>query len=203
MIIAWDFDGVLNRNQANGRYVWEDDFERQVGQNAASFGAFVFEDHAPSVITGEIDILERLESWTSVTRCRMNAREILELWLDLDAKPDAEMLALVDELNQSGARQIIATNNEARRAAYIGTEMGMDARVEHIFASGPMRVAKPDPAYFTYITTKLGVGADQMLFIDDLQKNVEAAGAAGWNTFHFTADSRDGLIRKLRLGECV
>ena len=27
MIIAWDFDGVLNRNHDGTRYVWEDRFE--------------------------------------------------------------------------------------------------------------------------------------------------------------------------------
>lgn len=200
MIIAWDFDGVLNCNQANGRYVWENEFEREVGQSADAFGSFVF-GRAPNVITGEIDLLERLEEWTKAVECRINAQEILALWLELDAKPDAEMLALFDELNQTGVRQIIATNNEARRADYIYRNMEMGARVEKVFASGPMGVGKPDQAFFAHITSELGVGAEQMFFIDDVLANVSGARSAGWEAFHFTPESRTALIEKLRSGE--
>lgn len=201
MIIAWDFDGVLNRNQIDGRYVWETDFEHEVGQSATAFGSFVFADRTPRVITGEIDILERLEEWTGLADCRMNARQILEFWLDLDAKPDHEMLALVGALKQAGTRQVIATNNEAQRAAYIAGEMGMDMRVERIFASGTMGIAKPDPDYFTHITAQLGVGPDQMFFVDDLDENIEGARAAGWTAFHFTPETREALIERLRPGD--
>ena len=118
MILAWDFDGVLNQNQRDGRYVWEDAFEREVGQTAGAFATFVF-GTAPYVISGEIDILERLQHWTEVADCRMAAKAILEFCLAQDARPDAEMLALIDDLNRAGQRQFIATNNEVRRAAYI------------------------------------------------------------------------------------
>lgn len=189
MIIAWDFDGVLNRNHDGARYVWEDEFARLVGQPASAFGAFVFGEK-PSVITGEIDILDRLQEWTEATPCLITADEILDRWLAMDARPDADMITLVEQLGAAGHRQIIATNNEARRAAYIGDQMGMAAQVERIFASGPMGLAKPDPRYFQHITAELGADPDAMIFIDDRQDNVDAALSLGWNGFHFTDQTR-------------
>ena len=197
MIIAWDFDGVLNRNQIGGRYVWEDDFARQVGQPASAFGSFVF-GQAPYVIKGELDILERLKEWTDSVECRMSAEAILTYWLQQDACPDSQMLALVDAMHETGTRQIIATNNDPRRADYIATEMGMSRRVEHIFASGKMGLAKPDGGYYRHITDALEVDPAEMFFVDDLKANVDAAVAQGWQAFHFTPESRDTLIAKLQ-----
>ncbi|MEM9062385.1 MAG: HAD-IA family hydrolase [Pseudomonadota bacterium] len=199
MIIAWDFDGVLNRNQDAGRYVWEADFEREVGQSASAFGAFVF-GQSPHVITGEIDILDRLEEWTSTVECRMDARAILDYWLEQDARPDTEMLSLVDDLKQAGARQIIATNNEALRAAYISGQMGMAARMERVFASGPMGVAKPDARYFRHIEESLDAAPESFFFIDDRSDNVDAAIDAGWQAYHFTPGTRAALIERLQPG---
>ena len=80
MIVVWDFDGVLNRNQDATGYVWEDEFEESVGQPARDFGSFVF-GRSPKVITGEVDILDRLREWTAVADCRLPAEGILDLWL--------------------------------------------------------------------------------------------------------------------------
>ena len=135
-----------------------------------------------------------------VADCRMGAEQILDLWLDLDANPDAEMLGLVDALCAAGTRQVIATNNEARRAAYIENRMGMGDRMERVFASGPMGIAKPDPGYFVHIAGEMDVPGSEFFFVDDLVENVQAARDAGWQGFHFTDQTRDELIERLRAG---
>ena len=198
MIIAWDFDGVLNANHDGTGYVWEAEFQQVFGQPAADFGAFVFANTAPVVIAGEIDILDRLTEWVARTGIAFAPEEILTRWLAMDACPDAEMIALVDALQAAGTRQIIATNNEARRAAYIADAMGFGRRVERIFASGPMRVAKPDARYFAHITDELGVDPGEMLLVDDKPENIHAAIDAGWQGFHFSDRTRAELIGRLR-----
>ena len=198
MIIAWDFDGVLNRNHDGRRYVWEDEFEQTFGRPAAEFGSFVFADRAPHLIAGEIDILDRLDEWVTATGMAHRPDDILATWLEMDAKPDAEMMALVEALGRAGTRQVVATNNEARRAAYIADQMGMAARVERVFASGPMGVAKPHPRYYSCVTAALDADPGDILFVDDKLENVTAAMDAGWQGFHFTDQSRNDLIERLR-----
>ncbi|MEM1298047.1 MAG: HAD-IA family hydrolase [Pseudomonadota bacterium] len=197
MIIAWDFDGVLNLNHDGRRYVWEDAFLDAVGQPAADFGAFVFSSATPQVLTGQIDILDRLEAWTQAVPCKMSAAEILAFWLEQDARPDARMIAMVDRLKTHGTRQIITTNNEARRAAYISEQMGFGARMERVFASGPMGVAKPDPGYYTHVADAMKVPPGDLVLIDDKPENVEAAIASGWQGFHFTEARRETLLSML------
>ena len=142
------------------------------------------------MIAGEIDILDRLHEWTATVDTKMTAQQILDYWLAADARPDTEMLAMVQDLQARGIRQVIATNNEARRAAYISHDMGVAALVDQVFASGPMGFAKPDPAFYRHISQTLDANPGEMLMVDDKLANVTAAQDLGWHGFHFTPRSR-------------
>ena len=41
--------------------------------------------------------------------------------------------------------------------------------------------AKPDPAAYELVTRRLGVAAEEVLFLDDVEANVVAARALGWH----------------------
>jgi putative hydrolase of the HAD superfamily len=97
----------------------------------------------------------------------------------------------------AGIRQIIATNNEHRRSAYIENDMGYGARVEKLFSSGRMGVAKPDEGYFRAIEGEMGLCGDQILLVDDYRQNVKAAAGCGWQVHHFVEDGHDALAERL------
>lgn len=192
MIIAWDFDGVLNRNVVDGRLIWSDRFDQDIG-DLQSFQSHVFQADFDRIITGQEDLLDRVAGWVAQTGCAHSAGQILDYWFTNDALPDPEIIALMTSLHDQGIRQVIATNNEPRRTAFIEGPMGFSTRVEHIFASGRMQVAKPDAAFFRQITNMLDVDPAEMIFIDDHAQNVAAARALGWHGYHFTDQTRLGL----------
>lgn len=196
MIVAWDFDGVLNKSVVNGRFVWADAFLAEFGQPDTAFGAFVF-IRAPRVLSGECDLLDRIAEWVDHAALRHAPEKVLQRFLEMDACSDAQMIAFMKGLERQGTRQIIATNNEARRADYIMGEMGFARRVERMFASGPMGIEKPDPRYFQHISDALAVAPDQIFFVDDREDNVMAARAMGWKAFHFTDDTRADLPKAM------
>lgn len=75
-------------------------------------------------------------------------------------------------------------------------------RFRHVVVSGQIGLVKPDPAIFHYALAKMGgPSPDEVLFIDDLPRNIATADALGYRTHLFrdaatleTALVREGLI---------
>jgi putative hydrolase of the HAD superfamily len=196
-LIAWDFDGVLNRNIENGDFVWHKGFERDLGVSVDSFTQYHFRSgRFAKVLCGERDLLDLTRAWIVDETHDIQAETVLEYWFRQDDLPDAEMIRLLESLPM---RHVIATNNEARRAAYICDVSGWGARVEQVFAAGPMGVAKPDPAFFERITAWSGLAPVMHMLVDDNEKNVIAARKLGWQGFHFTDETRADLPAALRV----
>jgi len=198
-VIAWDFDGVLTRNIVDGRFIWADNFEADTGQSREVFEDFIFGRDLEAILTGRQDLRDRVAAWAKSVGYAPGADALLEYWFKKDAALDPMTLGLMDRIAQKGLRQVLTTNNENRRAAYIENTLGFSNRVEHIFASGRMGVAKPDVEYFKTVSATLKVGANEILLIDDLAENIIAAKAYGWQTMHFTDETRNTLEALLPL----
>lgn len=194
-LIAWDFDGVLNRNIVNGEFIWSRHLERDWGVPVAGFQEWFFgSGRFQPLLTGQIDFLELLNEWIADHGHEIEAEAFMAYWFESDDLPDPDMVALTGTLPQ---RQVIATNNEARRAAYISGPAGWGARVDGIFAAGPMGVAKPDQGFFDIIENWAGVDAGRILLVDDSRANVEAALSRGWQAFFFTEETRKDFLAGL------
>lgn len=198
-VVAWDFDGVLNRNVEDGVFAWSRHFERDLGLSISSFSAHLFGGRFQKAMVGEACLIEIVTDWTERNGAQGRAGEILDYWFGRDALPDHETLAIVESLRARGVRNVMATNNEVLRTAYIETRMGFDAHVERIFAAGRMRVAKPDAAYFVHIEEELQADPASLLLVDDMHENVLAARGRGWQAFHFTEGSHARLASELGL----
>ncbi|MEP1521798.1 HAD family hydrolase [Ascidiaceihabitans sp.] len=196
-LVVWDFDGVLNANIVDGRFVWVDQIEADLGVNRERFQNFVFRSGLiQDVVAGRRDLLEVVADWITRERLKIDADAFLDYWFEHDALPDPQA---IDWLKDYGGRSVIGTNNEARRAAYIENQMGFGAHVEAVFASGRMKVAKPDQAFFEQIETWSGTSGDKILLVDDTLKNIEAAQAKGWQGLYFTPETRNHLPALLGL----
>lgn len=68
-------------------------------------------------------------------------------------------------------------------------------RFGDIVVSGHEKCAKPDPAIYAISEQRFGLPAEQLLFVDDKQENIDAAKARGWHGHVFTG--ADGLEQAL------
>lgn len=192
-VIAWDFDGVLNRNIENGVFAWSRSFEQDLGLSVQSFSSYLFGGRFQKAMVGQACLFELVTEWAEANDAAGRAPEILDYWFTQDALPDSRTLSFIEPLKARGLRHVMATNNEARRTAFIEETMGFGARMERIFAAGRMGIAKPDAAYFVHIETELGITPEALLLIDDLEENVAAARGRGWQAFHFEEGAHDLL----------
>ena len=190
-LIAWDFDGVLNKGHQGGFDAWQAEFEADLGVSAGLFTDFVFSDGKfNAVLNGERDLLDLLTDYTATHAVPHAPEEVLDYWLTKDAVVDPQVLGWLTACPIQG---VIATNNEQRRADYMWEVMGFKAHMAKIFASGPLGVKKPDGRFFAAIEEWSGLPPADILLIDDAEKNIHAAGARGWQTFHFTDATRHNL----------
>ena len=194
--VVWDFDGVLNANIVDGRFIWADNFERDIGQSLESFTRAIFNAEFDRILRGEKDLLAHVSAWLTAVACARSPESILRYWFESDSHVDLELLAVMERVAAAGGKNIIATNNELRRASYIEKEMGFGSRVERIFASGRMRCLKPEAKFFREVTRER-VSPGRVILIDDNHQNLRAARDLGWHTHHFAGDY-DRL--KARLG---
>ncbi len=192
-VVAWDFDGVLTRNVVDGRFIWADDFEADIGHSREVFLDHIFGRNLYALLSGKDDLRDRVDVWANFVGYTPGADALLEYWFTKDATLDPVMVQLVNNLTGRGIRQVITTNNEARRTAYLENALELNQLVECIFASGRMGVAKPDHKYFDHVSKALDTHPGDIFFIDDCPKNMEAAKEFGWRGLHFTDETRGDL----------
>lgn len=190
-LIIWDFDGVLNANVKNGRFLWADDLEADWGISVRALQAQIFvQPVLGRIMRGQVDLRDTLAAWLDQAHPQIAVDAFLSYWFTKDALPDPEVTA---HLARQDFRHVIGTNNEARRAAYIEHHMGFGARVERVFSSGRMGCAKPEAAFFEQIETWSGLPSAAHILIDDSAPNVTAAQARGWSGLHLTDATRESL----------
>jgi 2-haloacid dehalogenase len=125
-----------------------------------------------------------------------------ERWIETLGGPIHENVELLERLRLQGDRLYSITNfcDEKFEAAR-RLHPFLDS-FDGIVVSGREGLVKPDPRIFALFLTRFGFAAEEVLFIDDSERNVIAARAAGMQAIHFvdgvdlTAElSARGLLR--------
>jgi putative hydrolase of the HAD superfamily len=115
--------------------------------------------------------------------------DALRVWLTIE--PVAETRSLVSALRAAGVRCYLATNQDEHRGRHMHENLGYAELFDDTFYSYELRVAKPDPAYFRAVLDRLGLAADEVLFVDDNAANVDSARGVGLRAEQWHVD--DGI----------
>lgn len=109
-----------------------------------------------------------------------------ERWDEMFSGAIAETEAAIEALHARGVPQYGLSNISYET---VDSTMAMSpafARLTDVIASGREGVMKPDPAIFELACARFGRAADELLFVDDSARNIEAARRLGFHTHHFT-----------------
>lgn len=99
-------------------------------------------------------------------------------------------VALVERLHARGTPLYALTNWSAETFPYAPRRFAFFRRFRGVVVSGEIKAMKPDRAIFDHLLRTYGLAAADCLFIDDSEKNVVGARAAGLHAVHFTAPER-------------
>lgn len=179
VVAALDVDGVV---VAAGTEHWLDLVAAEFDLTAADFDPW-FSAHWADVVTGKRGIEEALAAFAD----DFDVERFLQRWFEESSTINQEIVAAATDWRAAGARVVLATNQEHRRAAFLRDHIGAHLLVDDVLYSADLGVGKPDARFFGAADKRLG-GA-RVVFIDDALANVEAARAHGWHAIHYPHDA--------------
>ena len=101
----------------------------------------------------------------------------------LDANP--EMIELMRELRGSGLRMAMLTNNVREWETLWRAMLPVDEIFEDVIDSAFVGCRKPETRIYEITLERIGMRAEQCVFVDDMAPNIEAARELGFTAVHF------------------
>jgi putative hydrolase of the HAD superfamily len=147
-------------------------------------------------LEGEGDILSVLAAELPDADWPLGAERFAAEWFDLHIVVDERALAVVAAVRRKGIVCGLASNQEKRRAAFMDEILGYRRHFDRTFYSCALGCTKPKREYFEAVIDALGVPAAEILLIDDLEPNIEAARALGMSaSVYARGDDMAALVR--------
>ena len=188
-----DLDGVLRR--------WDPapmiSVELKYGLKPASFleTAMAWDIYRPAV-AGEISDAE----WMGLVASRLPlepapATAAVAEWQQYRGEPDPDALAFVREVRAGGRPVGLATNATDRLRPDLDA-LGLTDEVDVVVSSWEQKVHKPSPEFFRRACEMIGKAPKHVLFVDDDDRVVRGARAAGLSAYRWTGAHHVPYLRK-------
>jgi putative hydrolase of the HAD superfamily len=134
--------------------------------------------------------LEAGTTFTAEQIVALNDADI-RMWTQVEPR----MVAWAQQLQQSGWVTGILSNIGDGLAEWMVPNFAWLKGFKHCTWSYQLKLVKPDVAIYEKTVAALGVKPEEVLFLDDLEKNIIGAKAAGLNALRFT--TLDALVPQL------
>jgi 2-haloacid dehalogenase len=109
-----------------------------------------------------------------------------ERWEEMMAGPIHGTVAILEELHAAGVTLHALTNWSAETFPIGRKRFPFLDRFRTILVSGQEKLVKPDPRIFHLLVERTGLVPQRTVFIDDSQKNADAAASLGFHAIRFT-----------------
>lgn len=119
--------------------------------------------------------------FTEETRAHLTRLDV-ELWTEMNLP----MLAWVRRLHAAGVRTGILSNMPSPMAEGICGKFDWIGDFHHAVWSHALKMRKPEPEIYAAAVEGLGVPANEILFLDDREDNIQAAEALGMQGLVYT-----------------
>jgi putative hydrolase of the HAD superfamily len=188
-----DLDGVLRR--------WDPvpmiAVEVEYGLKPAALleTAMAWDIYRPAV-TGEITDAE----WMRLVAERLpvgldKATEAVARWQSYRGEVDPEALAFVREVRAGGRRVGLATNATDRLRPDLDA-LGLTAEVDAVISSWELKIHKPAPEFYAGACELIGAKPEHVLFVDDDDRVIRGARAAGLSGYRWTGPHHVELLKR-------
>lgn len=166
--VLFDADGVI-QSAASSFYA---DLKGLVESDGDKFVSEVFAAEAPTS-TGKADFKEGLQEVLQRWQVEQTIDQVMTIWYQIDMVDG--LFDLLADLRGQGIKVALATNQQAYRMEFMGSDLGYDHHFDVSFYSCAVGYRKPEAEFYQHAAAELGLPPEQCLFIDDKPENVEAA----------------------------
>jgi 2-haloacid dehalogenase len=182
MIVVFDIGNVLVR--WNPRHLFRKTIEDEGRMERFLATALAMDFVALTDIVADFSkaVAERAKAFPEFAR---ELHLFDERWIETIGGPIEENVALLRRLKRAG-RPVYALSNFATVKFAIARQMfDFLNEFDHAVISGHVGVVKPDPRIFQILFDRVARRPEELVFVDDSLKNVEAAVALGMPSIHF------------------
>lgn len=183
-----DVDGVIVGHPDGRR--WDHDMEADLGLSSAALQEQFFKPHFTDIVLGRVGLLERLEPVLAQIAPHLTCQQLTDYWFSKDSQLNQDLLEELAGYRAKGVELHLATVQEHLRADYLWTTLGLGERFDGFHYAAAVGWKKPDPEYYAAVEARTGLKPDELFFIDDAPKNIEAAQARGWKAAVWTGERR-------------
>lgn len=128
--------------------------------------------------------IEELRDFLNWPKTEASRARLREIWCDIFEEFPGARDAL-EQLKQTGMVWVLS-DTDPLHIQWVSTNFSWALDVDQALTSYERGKLKSDPGVFEAIVKESGLPAEQILFIDDLSKNIEAAHKASITTHLFT-----------------
>ena len=181
-----DVDGVLVDADSSS---WQDPVCAAAGITPGQLRAF-FRAEWPDCVEGRRDTAQALVPWLERWGASCDAEAFIAAWHRTDAALNRPLLARLSAWRVEGARLLLATNQDHRRADYLWTTLGLGTTFDGMVHSAAVGARKPAIAFWQAVADRIGPHApEDVVVIDDHADNLPGAAPFEWRTHHFTGNA--------------
>ena len=181
---------ILDYGQVMARCPTEQEFARMAKMFHASFDSFyeLWEASRGPYDRGDLTAEEywlKLAAETNSSLTREQIEILREVEIEVWAHAIPDMLHWLSQLQTAGFKTALLSNMPVDLMQYVLANFRwMDGFTFKTFSCA-VRLLKPDPAIYEHTLRGLGVAAQEALFVDDREPNIQAARALGMSAIQF------------------
>jgi putative hydrolase of the HAD superfamily len=186
-VIALDVDGVVLDATLGGSSTWKAVLGEELGVDGGLLKSEFFDVAWPAVVRGLVPIESALEEALARLAWTVTVDEVLNTWFESDFFPDHDVIDSAAGWADRGARLVLVTNQEHRRAEFLRSRLAKMLPVSAIIYSAAIGHVKDEPEFYALADAMLETESfgDAVVFVDDTLGNVEVARKHGWRAIHF------------------
>ena len=186
-VLMVDVDGVVVRHPDPAG--WSARIEEDLGIPRQALQDRFFKPCWDDVVHGRAPLRDRLAPALAEIAPHVSCDQLIRYWFEGDAHLDEALLWQLAEVRASGTPLHLATVQEHERAAWLWDTLRLRERFDDIHYAAQLGVSKPSQDFYAAVEQRVGLPASAIAFIDDTQKNVEAAQTRGWRAALWTPEA--------------
>jgi len=192
-IILFDIDGVLMRPP----HYFTKELEMAGHENATeSFNSFYEGDIKNNRLKGKIDAKKAVIPYLKKIGWRKKAEKYFEMQLDFESQYlDSEFMLMIEKFQNRGMKCYLCTDQDKNRAKLLLNKLKFKDIFDGWFISSSIGYRKCEKDFWVYVISELknkfpDVSPSEIVFFDDIQKNVDMASKFKIRSFLFKNKSK-------------